>query len=221
MHFHLPKPLHGWREFAGEVGIIVLGVLIALAAEQAVENARLQSQTDELRASMRDELANDRARWEIIHREYPCAVKTLNALDVWAETAPPRTRITQIRGVDLWNTHVSSWEIARSSPAAAHIPLHERDTLADLYQALDRQQRVIAIAQDDMRHVRALAETADVPDSRNALRLADAEARAVLRQIENNFGYLERRFDSLGVKPDGRGLSTLDATRLPCGEVRS
>jgi uncharacterized membrane protein YraQ (UPF0718 family) len=29
MHFHLPKPLHGWREFKGEVGIIVLGVLIA------------------------------------------------------------------------------------------------------------------------------------------------------------------------------------------------
>jgi hypothetical protein len=36
MHFHLPKPLHGWREFAGEVGIIVLGVLIALGAEQIV-----------------------------------------------------------------------------------------------------------------------------------------------------------------------------------------
>jgi hypothetical protein len=38
MHFHLPKPLHGWREFAGEVGIIVIGVLIALAFEQAVES---------------------------------------------------------------------------------------------------------------------------------------------------------------------------------------
>jgi hypothetical protein len=37
MHFHLPKPLHGWREFAGEVGIIVLGVLIALGFEQIVE----------------------------------------------------------------------------------------------------------------------------------------------------------------------------------------
>ena len=35
MHFRLPKPLHGWREFVGEVAIIVLGVLIALAAEQA------------------------------------------------------------------------------------------------------------------------------------------------------------------------------------------
>jgi len=30
MHFRLPKPLHGWREFAGEVGTIVIGVLIAL-----------------------------------------------------------------------------------------------------------------------------------------------------------------------------------------------
>lgn len=37
MHFHMPKPLHGWREFAGEVGIIVIGVLIALGAEQVVE----------------------------------------------------------------------------------------------------------------------------------------------------------------------------------------
>ena len=30
MHIHLPKPLHGWRVFVGEVAIIVLGVLIAL-----------------------------------------------------------------------------------------------------------------------------------------------------------------------------------------------
>ena len=40
MHFHLPKPLHGWREFWGEVGIIVIGVLIALGAQQVVESAR-------------------------------------------------------------------------------------------------------------------------------------------------------------------------------------
>ena len=38
MHFHLPKPLHGWREFVGEVGIIVIGVLIALGAQQVVED---------------------------------------------------------------------------------------------------------------------------------------------------------------------------------------
>ena len=34
MHFHVPKPLRGRREFAREVEIIVVGVLIALSAEQ-------------------------------------------------------------------------------------------------------------------------------------------------------------------------------------------
>ena len=42
MPVHLPKPLHGWREFAGEVGIIVLGVLIALGAEQLIQTIHSQ-----------------------------------------------------------------------------------------------------------------------------------------------------------------------------------
>ena len=76
----LPKPLHGWRELLGEVGIIVLGVLIALAAEQVVETIHMRSETDEARASMSDELGNDRARWEVTHSEYPCLVKRLDEL---------------------------------------------------------------------------------------------------------------------------------------------
>lgn len=40
MHFHLPQPLHGWREFAGKVGVTVLGLLIAIGLEQTVESIR-------------------------------------------------------------------------------------------------------------------------------------------------------------------------------------
>jgi hypothetical protein len=47
MNFHLPKPLHGWREFTGEVGIIVIGVLIALGAQQLVENWQWRSEVRE------------------------------------------------------------------------------------------------------------------------------------------------------------------------------
>ena len=32
------RPREGWRVFAGEVGVIVLGVLIALIAQQVAEN---------------------------------------------------------------------------------------------------------------------------------------------------------------------------------------
>lgn len=59
MHFHLPKPLHGWRAFAGEVGIIVLGVLIALGAEQAVERLHWRQKVGDAEDAMRLELAED------------------------------------------------------------------------------------------------------------------------------------------------------------------
>lgn len=59
MHFHLPKPLHGWRAFVGEVGIIVLGVLIALSAEQFVDTLRWHEKARGAEAAMRLELSGD------------------------------------------------------------------------------------------------------------------------------------------------------------------
>ena len=60
MHVHLPKPLHGWREFAGEVGIIVLGVLIALAAEALIERANWRQKVKLADMNMRVEIARNR-----------------------------------------------------------------------------------------------------------------------------------------------------------------
>ena len=57
MHFHLPKPLHGWRAFAGEVGIIVLGVLIALGFGQIVEQWQWRRQVATTRDALAIELA--------------------------------------------------------------------------------------------------------------------------------------------------------------------
>jgi hypothetical protein len=56
MHFHLPKPIHGWRQFFGEVGIIVLGVLIALSAEQIVHNITEKRKTGEAQERIKNEL---------------------------------------------------------------------------------------------------------------------------------------------------------------------
>jgi hypothetical protein len=59
MHVHLPKPLHGWREFAGEVGIIVIGVLIALGAEQVVEGVQWAQRRTDAETAMSTELGED------------------------------------------------------------------------------------------------------------------------------------------------------------------
>lgn len=58
MHVHLPKPLRVWREFAGEVGIIVIGVLIALGAEQVVDLCQWREKVDRAEGAMRIELGS-------------------------------------------------------------------------------------------------------------------------------------------------------------------
>ena len=59
MYVKLPKPLHGWRAFVGEVGIIVLGVLIALAFGQLVDAWQWRDKVSHAEAAMRLELAED------------------------------------------------------------------------------------------------------------------------------------------------------------------
>lgn len=59
MHFHLPKPMHGWRTFVGEVGIIVVGVLIALGAEQVVSNWHWQRDAADTDRRIGEELRLD------------------------------------------------------------------------------------------------------------------------------------------------------------------
>ena len=43
MDIHKPKPWRSWPELVKEIGAIVIGVLIALGAEQAVERVHRQS----------------------------------------------------------------------------------------------------------------------------------------------------------------------------------
>jgi len=60
MEVHRPRePIHGAREFLKEVGIIVLGVLIALAAEQTVEKLHERTIASEARETIRAEARLD------------------------------------------------------------------------------------------------------------------------------------------------------------------
>ena len=72
MHIHKPKPVHGVREFLSEIGVIVVGVLIALALEQGVEaldwSHKVAQAEVRLAADLRDDSAYA-AQYEILK---PC-----------------------------------------------------------------------------------------------------------------------------------------------------
>lgn len=58
---HKPKPATGWKELASEIGVIVVGVLIALTAEQVVDALHWAHKIDLAERAMRLELADDDA----------------------------------------------------------------------------------------------------------------------------------------------------------------
>jgi hypothetical protein len=85
MHVHLPKPLHGWREFFHEVAIIVLGVLIALGLEQIVSSSHDRVSAEETVASIRSELAQNLALIDIRQRTEACVERRMGEISTFLD----------------------------------------------------------------------------------------------------------------------------------------
>ena len=86
MPVYLPTPIKGWRVFSGEVGIIVLGVLLALAAEQAVGWLHGRIVAANTRAATADELNDGLASIMLRRQAEGCIDHRLNELRSILET---------------------------------------------------------------------------------------------------------------------------------------
>ena len=134
MHVHIPKPLHGWREFVGEVGIIVLGVLIALGAEQAIEGVHDRSVTSQSRRDVREEVATDLGFYGQRLQESGCIASKLDQLSKIVEQgAITKGEVRWIgRPADL-ATFTERWRAVTSSARTALFPPDEQSRLDAVY----------------------------------------------------------------------------------------
>ena len=129
MHFHLPKPLHGWREFVGEVGIIVVGVLIALGAEQVVEGIHDRNVADETRASVRAELQTGLASLALRQEAEPCIDRRLgevrHLVDEWGRSGRFETP-TWVAQAPRIGVTLSRYDSASAAGRLALLPSDEQ-----------------------------------------------------------------------------------------------
>ncbi len=90
MRYNLPKPPHGWGQLAWEVGVVVLGVLIALAAQQEAEKLNDRSGAAETRADIWNELNSDLTSLTLRERAEFCIERRLielrRLLAQWEQT---------------------------------------------------------------------------------------------------------------------------------------
>ena len=145
MHFHLPKPLHGWRAFAGEVGIIVLGVLIALIAQQFAQSLQWRSDVRDFRSAVDSELEFDLAASEYRVRESPCVKHRLAELEQWSAAQHAGRALPLLREIGFprrINPDTAVWN-SRGADLPAHVPIQARLAYSDLYDLIANQWELI------------------------------------------------------------------------------
>lgn len=160
MHVHLPKPLHGWRQFVGEVGVIVLGVLIALAAEQAVEAWHWHNQAERARRTLRVELGEDNLPQAYARLALePCLRRQLNAIQLALNTGAERTQLSALARnyrppIRTWDDQ--AWDAVVSTGDLAHGGSDEIVGWAAPYRMVARLGRRGDAEQEDLSNLRSI-----------------------------------------------------------------
>jgi hypothetical protein len=216
------KPPHGWNEVGWDLAIVVLGVLIALGAQQAVDAWQWRQKVGVVRQSIMSELGNNRARWEENLVAVRCASQEIDRLDAWAAAppGPPPPDISTIAGGRVFSTHTANWVLATNSLTMDHFPMREQLAFASLYDGIDHRQVSITAVTDDFDRIQTLVPLASNPTARLELREAIGGARREIASLIDNEGYMQRHFDAVGVKPD-RSDFAADVTGSGCGMRRS
>jgi hypothetical protein len=156
MRFYLPRPLHGWRTFIGEVGIIVLGVLIALGATQFVEAWQWRQQIKQTDLAFKFELEAAIQNAYVRLAIEPCLTRRLGDIEAKLNEAgenwrgiheqlnsPPTTVGPPLAAV--YHTYVpappittNAWSNAMANGIVTHLPSLRASYLSDAYDAATR-----------------------------------------------------------------------------------
>lgn len=144
MHVHLPKPLHGWRQFVGEVGVIVLGVLIAIGFEQMVERLHWATEVRAARSALREEMQQPDRVFAYRVAAQPCIARRLEEIDVLVERTAKHAQVPRVGSVipDIGNAlNDNVWETYRASQTLAHFGDRELGLLGVYYTQLGNVRR--------------------------------------------------------------------------------
>ena len=145
MHFHLPKPLHGWRELVGEVGIIVVGVLIALGAEQVVEAVHWRNEVAGAREALGFEIADSVGEGYEREHIYDCVEHRLDYLAATVDQASTTGRLPPLPfpAAPPFRTWLdATWQTTMAGQATSHFQRRELNVYGEIYVFVQNLQQL-------------------------------------------------------------------------------
>jgi hypothetical protein len=162
MEAHKPKLVRNWREFLKEYAIIVIGVLTALLAEQAVQAIEWRHKVEAAIADMTQEMETPNggqayARLAI----HDCLESRLAAIRAAVESGDRSQSRKLIDTIWLPNKTYDSLarERATASDVASHMPADEMIHFRIVYAQIADLDRLADKELGDLAHLRALPAT--------------------------------------------------------------
>lgn len=135
MHLHLPKPVHGWRAFGGEVGVIMIAILLALGAEQLVERNHWKHEAEKGRHAIDLELSHAAGVFEERLLVQKCLDRRLKELDGLLREARRTGRLADIPEIGrppIRPIENEAWSTAVSAGLLQHFTQTDRNSLSIL-----------------------------------------------------------------------------------------
>jgi hypothetical protein len=141
VEIHKPKPIRNWREFLKEYAIIVIGVLTALAAEQAVEWLHWQGEVKIARQAIAAEMtANNTNALAFRVATEPCINRQISEADAMlAALAAGRepNKLIIMRFTPGGLVRDSEWQSERASQVLTHFPHAELAMMSRYYAQIE------------------------------------------------------------------------------------
>jgi hypothetical protein len=223
MDIHKPNPIRNWREFLKEYAIIVIGVLTALGAEQAVEALHKRQRADEARASIHAEIARNLAYMNIRYDTEACVSKRLDEIDGLIAASsdgklPPGP--IWIGGPITFLMQDGKYKAATQAGNVSLIDDREQGAYADIYALFDiywKSQVSEFGAWNDLRTLEQHPPSSAVLDWQ--LRSAMQNARGGAVAVEVARGVAIRDAAEIGVRP-GKGVWDAPAACIPLHTTR-
>lgn len=198
-----PTPVKGWRLFLGEVGVIVLGVLIALGAQQAVEEIRIRGDVRTFRETIDHEISLNLYVYDFRSRQVDCVKWQIDELNDWLAQARAGKNVPGINGNSPFalSPYRSAWE-NKDADVFANLPYAVRLKYAEFYDELSNNMEIRLLEVKAWNELATYREPGPITlGDRRKIRSVLGAARSLNALLPQNLEVSRKIATDLGIKP--------------------
>lgn len=207
MEIHKPKPVHSWRELLSEIGVVVIGIVIALSLEEGLRALHDRGIASEAREAVKEEIRQNLSFMSGRLETQPCIERRLDEIGAILEASREgelRTRPNWVSQPSVYFLSNQRWQAATGSGRASLLTTDEQGALGVFSVINARFNDAEAREQAAWSQLRGLETWQGALGSQGRVHFTAAlqEARYELWEARITIGLALRLGEKLGIRPD-------------------